>query len=61
MLRRPKIEFTVVLLIPSLSALARCKSLSSALSEADLAAVSVRRNAANRLGFAVQLCLLRYP
>ena len=55
MLRRPKIEFTVVSLIPSLSALARCKSLSSALSEADLAAVSVRRNAANRLGFAVQL------
>jgi TnpA family transposase len=31
------------------------------LSEADLAAVSVRRGAANRLGFAVQLCLLRYP
>lgn len=31
------------------------------LSEADLAAISVRRGAANRLGFAVQLCLLRYP
>ena len=31
------------------------------LSEADLAAVGVRRGAANRLGFAVQLCLLRYP
>ncbi len=31
------------------------------LSEADLAAVSVRRGAANRLGFAAQLCLLRYP
>ncbi len=31
------------------------------LSEADLAAVSVRRGAANRLGFAIQLCLLRYP
>lgn len=31
------------------------------LSEADLASVSVRRGAANRLGFAVQLCLLRYP
>ena len=31
------------------------------LSEADLRAVSVRRGAANRLGFAVQLCLLRYP
>lgn len=31
------------------------------LSEADLAAVAVRRGAANRLGFAVQLCLLRYP
>lgn len=31
------------------------------LSEADLTAVSIRRGAANRLGFAVQLCLLRYP
>ncbi len=31
------------------------------LSEADLAAASIRRGAANRLGFAVQLCLLRYP
>ena len=31
------------------------------LSEADLAAVSARRGAPNRLGFAVQLCLLRYP
>ena len=31
------------------------------LSEADLAAVSARRSASNRLGFAVQLCLLRYP
>ena len=31
------------------------------LSEADLAAVSVRRGGANRLGFATQLCLLRYP
>jgi hypothetical protein len=31
------------------------------LSEVDLAAVSVRRGASNRLGFAVQLCLLRYP
>ncbi|MDP9425858.1 MAG: DUF4158 domain-containing protein [Actinomycetota bacterium] len=31
------------------------------LSEADLTAVSIRRSAANRLGFAVQLCLLRYP
>ena len=31
------------------------------LSEADLTAISVRRGAANRLGFAVQLCLLRYP
>ena len=30
------------------------------LSEADLTAVGVRRGAANRLGFAVQLCLLRY-
>lgn len=31
------------------------------LSEADLASVGARRGAANRLGFAVQLCLLRYP
>lgn len=31
------------------------------LSEADLSAVSIRRGAANRLGFAVQLCLLCYP
>lgn len=31
------------------------------LSEPDLAAVGIRRGAANRLGFAVQLCLLRYP
>ncbi len=31
------------------------------LSEADLKAISVRRGAANRLGFALQLCLLRYP
>ena len=31
------------------------------LSEADLLAVGIRRGAANRLGFAVQLCLLRYP
>ncbi len=31
------------------------------LSEADLAAVSLKRTPANRLGFAVQLCLLRYP
>ena len=31
------------------------------LSEADLAVVSLRRGSANRLGFAVQLCLLRYP
>ena len=29
------------------------------LSEADLTTVGVRRGAANRLGFAVQLCLLR--
>lgn len=29
------------------------------LSEADLTAVGVRRGAPNRLGFAVQLCLLR--
>ena len=31
------------------------------LSDADLTAISSRRGAANRLGFAVQLCLLRYP
>ena len=31
------------------------------LSEADLLYVSTRRGAANRLGFALQLCLLRYP
>lgn len=31
------------------------------LSEADLSAVSLKRTPANRLGFAVQLCLLRYP
>lgn len=31
------------------------------LSEYDLTAVSIRRGSANRLGFAVQLCLLRYP
>ena len=31
------------------------------LFETDLEAVSVRRGAANRLGFALQLCLLRYP
>jgi TnpA family transposase len=31
------------------------------LSEADLFSVGIRRGAANRLGFAVQLCLLRYP
>lgn len=31
------------------------------LSEVDLTAVSIRRGVANRLGFAVQLCLLRYP
>lgn len=31
------------------------------LSKADLTAVSIRRGAANRLGFAIQLCLLRYP
>ncbi len=30
-------------------------------SEADLTAVSIRRRTANRLGFAVQLRLLRYP
>jgi TnpA family transposase len=31
------------------------------LDEADLALVRARRRAANRLGFAVQLCLLRHP
>lgn len=31
------------------------------LSEAELAAVSLKRGSANRLGFSVQLCLLRYP
>lgn len=31
------------------------------LSESDLAAISIRRGATNRLGFAVQMCLLRYP
>ncbi len=31
------------------------------LSEADLAAAGLKRGSANRLGFAVQLCLLRYP
>lgn len=31
------------------------------LSEADLAAVSLKRGSANPLGFSVQLCLLRYP
>lgn len=31
------------------------------LFEADLVAVGIRRGAANRLGFAIQLCLLRYP
>ena len=31
------------------------------LSEADLTAIGIRRGAANRLGFAIQLCLLRYP
>ena len=31
------------------------------LSDADLTAVSIRRGAANRLGFTVQICLLRFP
>ena len=31
------------------------------LSDSDLAIVRQRRGAANRLGFAVQLCYLRYP
>ncbi len=31
------------------------------LSEADLIAISIRRGRANRLGFAIQLCLLRHP
>ena len=30
-------------------------------SESDLSIVRQRRGAANRLGFAVQLCYLRYP
>ena len=38
--------------------LARHHTLSEAVG---LAAVGVRRGEANRLGFAVQLCLLRYP
>jgi TnpA family transposase len=40
---------------------ARALARHHSLSEDDLTAVSVRRGAANRLGFAVQLCLLRYP
>jgi TnpA family transposase len=31
------------------------------LSTGDLALVQAKRRATNRLGFAVQLCLLRYP
>jgi TnpA family transposase len=31
------------------------------LSESDLSIIRQRRGAANRLGFAVQLCYLRYP
>ena len=31
------------------------------LSEADLSLIRQRRGEANRLGFAVQLCLLRHP
>jgi TnpA family transposase len=31
------------------------------LNEADMALVRQRRGDANRLGFAVQLCMLRYP
>jgi TnpA family transposase len=31
------------------------------LSDSDLAIVRQRRGAANRLGFAVQLCYMRYP
>lgn len=31
------------------------------LSESDLSVIGQRRGAANRLGFAVQLCYLRYP
>jgi TnpA family transposase len=31
------------------------------VSDADLAIIRQRRGAANRLGFAVQLCYMRYP